>query len=502
MDAEAIQSDWVGRVIDGRFTLLQWLGGSGRSSVFLTELPGPQARKAAIKLIQDDGGDAEAEAHMAGWAATRPLSHPHLMRLILTGRCESEGTSVLYAVSEYADEVLSEILPERALTPAEAKEMLVPVIDALFYLHGKGLVHGHLKPSNILVVDDRLKISGDSLQRSGDTVKRTLGQSIYDAPEIVSETVSPAADLWGLGVTLVEALTQHPPVWDKYAAEDPAVPNSIPQPFAGIARGCLRADPMGRCTLDNVKNWLEADQPHNEPAGNSEKGAPEKSRMPMLVAAAIVVVAIVGIFMLRPHMEQALSPAAQAPSTGQQQAPSEAQSSAQQPAPEGPAAAESQPQEQSHDQTPSAPAAAQPVAQPVHEQASTPAAAQPAPPTALPQTPVSESEVSSAASPSGPPANSAVAEQVMPDIQPKALASIHGKFSVRIRANVDAAGNVSDATFDSEGPSQYFAKAAMQAAQKWKFKTVQAGGQAAPGAWILQFQFAHDGATVTPVAAH
>ncbi|MGC1460837.1 MAG: protein kinase, partial [Terracidiphilus sp.] len=481
MDEEAIQSDWVGRVIDGRFTLLQWLGGSGRSSVFLTELPGPQARKAAIKIIQDDGGDTEAEAHMAGWAATRPLSHPHLMRLILTGRCESEGTSILYAVSEYADEVLSEILPERALTPSEAKEMLAPVIDALFYLHGKDLVHGHLKPSNILVVDDRLKISGDSLQRSGDTVKQTLGQSIYDAPETASETVSPAADLWGLGVTLVEALTQHPPVWDKYAAEDPAVPESIPQPFAGIARGCLRADPMGRCTLDNVKSWLDADQPHNEPAGISEKSAPEKSRMPMLVAAAIVVVAIVGIFMLRPHKERASSPAAQVSSAAQQEASSAAQTSAQQPAPDGSAATEPQPQDQPQDQTAPAPAVAQPVAQQAHEQASTHAAAQKAPPPAVPQASVTESQVSSAASPSGPPANSAVAEQVMPDIQPKALASIHGKFSVRIRANVDAAGNVSDATFDSEGPSQYFAKAAMQAAQKWKFKTAQAGGQAAPG---------------------
>jgi serine/threonine-protein kinase len=122
------------------------------------------------------------------------------MRLILTGRCQSEGTAVLYAVSEYADEVLSEILPERALTPAEAKEMLAPVIDTLSYLHAKGLVHGRLKPSNILAVDDRLKLSGDSLQRSGGAVKQPLTQSIYDAPETASGTISPAADLWGLGV--------------------------------------------------------------------------------------------------------------------------------------------------------------------------------------------------------------------------------------------------------------------------------------------------------------
>ncbi len=74
IDAEAIQSDWVGRVIDGRFTLLQWLGGSGRSSVFLTELPGPQARKAAIKLIQTTAGTRKLL-----WLVGRRLAPFHIL---------------------------------------------------------------------------------------------------------------------------------------------------------------------------------------------------------------------------------------------------------------------------------------------------------------------------------------------------------------------------------------------------------------------------------------
>ena len=502
MSEEAIRSDWVGRVIDGRFTLLQWLGGSARSSVFLTELPGPQARKAAIKLIPDDGGDVAAEAHMAGWAATRPLSHPHLMRLILTGRCQSEDTAVLYAVSEYADEVLAEILPDRALTPTEAREMLAPVIDTLFYLHGKGLVHGHLKPSNVLVVDDRLKLSGDSLQEAGQTGKPASAQSIYDAPEAATEAISPAVDLWGLGVTLVEALTQHPPVWDRSADADPVVPESMPQPFAGIARGCLRADLMARCTLDNVKTWLGAGQPLSEPAGNTEKKAPAKRHVPMLVAASIVVLAIAGIIMLRPHKGQASSSAAPATTDAQPQAPEAAQPSAQEQTPEASAAAQPQAQAPARDQDqPPAPAAAPPVQEQAPAAAPTTAPAQPTSPSPVPQTPASESQVSNTIPSSGPPANSAVAEQVMPDIQPRALETIHGRFNVRVRVTVDAAGNVSNATFDSEGPSPYFAKAAMQAAQKWKFKPAQPVGQAAPGAWILQFQFTRDGTQVTAVAA-
>ena len=60
MTTAAIRSDWVGRIIDGRFTLLQWLGGSEWSGVYLTELQGPRSQKVAIKLIPADAGDAEA----------------------------------------------------------------------------------------------------------------------------------------------------------------------------------------------------------------------------------------------------------------------------------------------------------------------------------------------------------------------------------------------------------------------------------------------------------
>lgn len=494
MNAEAIRSDWVGQVIDGRFTLLKWLGGSERSSVFLTELPGPQARKAAIKLILAD--DAEAESFAAGWAVTRPLSHPNLMRLFQTGRCEMEDGVMLYAVSEYADEVLSEILPERPLTPPEAREMLAPIIDALYYLHGKGLVHGHLKPSNILVVEDRLKLSGDSLQLEGETGKRSSTRSIYEAPEAAEGTISPAADVWSLGATLVEALTQQPPAWDRSVEEDPVVPESMPQPFAGIARGSLRADPLGRCSLANAKTWLDGDQPDKEQTGQGEKKAAARNRAPMLVAAGIVVVAVAAVLFVGSHKTQTAPQTAQAAPDVQQQAPAAAPN----PTP-------------TQDQTPAADAAAPPQAQdqaPAGAAAAqTPAQAQPQPqnqvPAAAPlprqQTPVSESHASNAIPFGGPAANGAVAQQVMPDVLPKALASIHGSFKVRIRVTVDPSGNVSGATFDSEGPSQYFAKAAMQAAQKWKFKPAQAAGQAASSAWILQFLFTRDGAEVTHEAA-
>ena len=494
MIEDAIRSDWVGRVIDGKFTLLQWLGGTGRSGVFLTELPGSQARKAAIKLIQADVEDADALA--AGWSAAIDLAHPHLMRLFDTGRCKIDGAVLIYAVSECADEVLAEILQERALTPAETTEMLEPVVDTLSWLHGKGLVHGRLKPSNILVVEDELKLSVDCIHAIGEPGMHSPATGIYDAPEAVAGMVSPAADVWSLGVTLVEALTQRRPVLDG-ATGEPVVPDSIPQPFAGIAHGCLQTDPLGRCTLANVKAWLHAMTVPGEPVENTEKKVTRKLRGPVMIAAVVVVVAVIAVFAARSHPSQ---PSAAATSQAQPPASAPAQPQAQAQAQPPPAAA---PQGQDPATPASEPVPVQVQAQvpaaapvPAPAQNPSPAVTAPAPPQ---QAPASASQNSRGVAASAAPLNGEVVERVMPDALPAATRTIHGKVNVKVRVSVDTSGNVSNAEFDSAGPSQYFSKVALQAAQKWKFKPAQLDGQAVRSAWILQFQFAQDGTQVTPV---
>ena len=93
MDKETMRIEWVGQVVDGKFTLLQWLGGSQRGGTFLTELSGPQSQKAAIKLMP--AGAIGAEGHVAAWGVTATLAHPHLARLFHTGRCEVNTAPVL-----------------------------------------------------------------------------------------------------------------------------------------------------------------------------------------------------------------------------------------------------------------------------------------------------------------------------------------------------------------------------------------------------------------------
>ena len=111
MSRAAISRDWVGSFAADRFPLLQWLGGSQATGVFLTEWS-ENSQKAVIKLVPEDDQDAAARA--AAWETAATLSHPNLMKVYTHGRCEIDGVPCLYVVTEYADEVLAEILKRAA----------------------------------------------------------------------------------------------------------------------------------------------------------------------------------------------------------------------------------------------------------------------------------------------------------------------------------------------------------------------------------------------------
>ena len=248
-----IRSDWKGRVIAGKFPLLQWLGGTESSGVFLTELDGVKGRYATIKLFLVEAGEIPTTA----WAATRSLAHPNLVRIFDTGRCAVEGVKLHYVTMEFAGEVLSEIVAERRLLADETRQMIGPILEALSYLHNAGFVHGRLKPSNVVVVDSELKLSTDGLLDTRENGGHFEELGVRDAPELADGLITPAADVWSFGALLVEALTQQLPVWDGSPSTEPIVPKSMPQPFANIARDCLRLNPARRLTLNDIYACLE-----------------------------------------------------------------------------------------------------------------------------------------------------------------------------------------------------------------------------------------------------
>jgi TonB family protein len=431
MSNPGLWKTWKGRVVDGKFPLRQWLGGSEHSAVFLTERAGEASPQAAIKLIAGDG--AEADRQLAHWRAAAQLSHPHLMRIYEPGRCRLDGMPLIYVVMEYAEEDLSQILPQRPLTPAEVTDLLPPVLDALSYLHGKGFVHGRIKPSNVLAIGDQLKLSADQVVPQTELSSARRRRDAYDAPETAAGIVLPAGDVWSVGVTLVAALTQNVSFAEEGSANDPGLPGTIPEPFRGIARECLHLDPKRRCSIAEIQARLQ-------PAGRSVPAAPPEVLPPprsslkrgYITAAVLTIAVLVALIVFFSRGKSGTAPT---PPTTEQATPQTA------PAPKP-----------------------------------TPAVAEPA---------VTSSK--------GLPGRGDVVHQVLPDVSQSARKTITGTIKVTVRIEADPSGKVRAAKLKSAGPSRYFAEQALKAAQRWEFSPPQVNGQPMPSTWLLQFRFKRSG---------
>src|ERR1700676_952741 len=223
---------WEGQSVDGVFPLEHLLGGTSHGVVFETQF---QGQPAAIKLVP--GSPESIADRLASWKTAATLPHPNLIQISASGESVLGGMHCAYLVIERADENLADVLAKRPLTPVETREMLLPVLSALRYLHAKGFVHGNLKPSNILAFGEQLKISADSVVAGTDA----------------------ADDCHGIGVLLEQALGSG----DQSSA--------LPEPFAEIARNCLNLDPSLRWNIPPIEACFHTNSAHT-PSGRSRKG--------------------------------------------------------------------------------------------------------------------------------------------------------------------------------------------------------------------------------------
>ncbi|MGA9507064.1 MAG: TonB family protein [Candidatus Sulfotelmatobacter sp.] len=304
-----VAKKWEGRVVDGKFPLRQWLGASEHNAVFVTQRTGDGSQKATIKLIPADffsNGNFDEAAQLAQWADSAKLSHPHLIRIFEHGRGKIDDRDFLYVVMEYAEENLAQILPQRPLSPDEVKEMLPPAAETLAFLHRAGLVHGHLKPANILAVGNQLKISTDSVRRTGERDKQC--PNTFTAPEVAKTGPSPAADVWSLGATLVASLTQREPdIKNPASGNQVTIPESVPQPFRRIAERSLRVDPQQRCTINEILSQLGV--PESMPVKAADEPLPAKrsNRWLIIIPVIVAVLLLAILFGRKSHRSPASS---------------------------------------------------------------------------------------------------------------------------------------------------------------------------------------------------
>jgi serine/threonine protein kinase len=511
---------WEGHSIEGKFVLRQCLCSTEFNAVYLSELPEPPGQKAVLKLVA--AGSPAAEMQVGLWKRAAHLTHPNLLTIFDAGRCRLEDVPFIYAVMEFAEENLGEILPQRALTAEEVRDVLDPTLDVLVYLHGKGLVHGHLKPSNILATHDRLKLSSDSIFPIGEKRQLLRGRDLYDAPEMQSASVSAKEDVWSLGVTLVEALTQHPPVFSSEQSADPSVPRELPDLFLVIAKHALRRDPTHRWSVAEIAARLN-------PAPLAAAAA-IASTIPVAPIAPTTSASPLSV----PLSSEPAVPLAKMPAASEiplRREPRQVKrgnlslSDYLVPVLLGAAVFaglvfaiprlfnfRSQPSSTSASVTSGQPAASKPVESHDLQPAATPAVRAPekiasGEPPNKPKRPVEASSPAPAPAvlrtdPSpAPRAKTAgavvgrgeVLNEVLPRAPQKALSTIHGSFHVIVKAQVDAAGNVINAELDSPGPSRYFAGLAEKAARQWQFSGAETDGHGIPSAWLIRFEFSSSG---------
>ncbi len=413
---------WESLVINGAYRLRRFLARSDHSVVFLTANTGNTAADAAIKLIPAD--PARSEAQLARWNAVVALSHPHLIRLFDAGRCQLGGHPFLFVVMEYAEQSLAQILPRRALTLDEVRELLPPTLDALAFLHGKNLVHCRLKPPNFLVVNDQLKLSSDSVRPADAT----------------DSTITPAGDVWCLGATIVEALTQHPP--DEHG-QTRSLPDTLPSAFADTVRRCLNPNPAHRPAIADLGAQFKGAPPTPTVARAVPVAAPlTLPRKRFIVPASVAVLVLLALAWAGSRL---LHGRPKSPQPVTIPAPSVTQS-------------------------------AEPAAAPAATSAPTPAA-------------TSAAADASALSSRGPVA---VVHEEIPSVSRRARASIRGTIKVTIRVTVDRAGKVIGQSPENRGSSKYFTRVSGEAAGKWRFVADSQDSRQ----WLLQFEFTRSGTSV------
>ncbi|HSX22217.1 MAG TPA: serine/threonine-protein kinase [Gaiellaceae bacterium] len=200
-----------------RYTVERKLGSGGMATVFLardTVLDRPVALKVLAEHLADDDQFRERFLREARLAAK--FVHPNVVQVYDADEDERGP----FIVMEYVEgHTLADELKRRGrLPPAEVVGIGVQICAALDAAHAAGLVHRDIKPQNILLrPDGRVKIADFGIARSLAATRHTeigtvLGTAAYLAPEQArGEEVTPAADIYSLGVVLYELLTGRTP---------------------------------------------------------------------------------------------------------------------------------------------------------------------------------------------------------------------------------------------------------------------------------------------------
>ncbi|MFG3038488.1 serine/threonine-protein kinase [Streptomyces sp. NPDC048330] len=256
----------------GEYRLLRQLGAGGMGRVYLGRTAG--GRTVAVKVVRLDLADDPefrarfrqevAAARRVGGAWTAPVLD-----------ADTEGGHPWVATGYVAGPALTDAVQDFGPLPEPVVRTLgVGLAEALAHLHGLGLVHRDVKPSNVLLTLDGPRLIDFGIARALDaTTVLTRSGAVFGSPGFMSPEqanglpAGPASDVFSLGALLAYAATGTMPFGSGVSApvllyrvlhEEPDL-SELPGPLHSLVHDCLAKDPSARPTPERLRKLLDDD---------------------------------------------------------------------------------------------------------------------------------------------------------------------------------------------------------------------------------------------------
>ncbi|MFJ1732787.1 serine/threonine-protein kinase [Streptomyces sp. NPDC088254] len=208
--ARALASRCSADILAGRYRLDARIGSGGAADVY-RGFDLRLRRAVAVKVFRPGTGVEPEEGFSSEAVILARLQHPGLVTAYDAGRQDDRAYLVMQLVE---GSTLKARIAEGALSPRETAELGAGLARALAHAHAEGVVHRDVKPSNILLgASNRPYLTDFGISRLVDATTRTVtgtivGTAAYLSPEqVLGEPVGRPADIYALGLVLLECLT-------------------------------------------------------------------------------------------------------------------------------------------------------------------------------------------------------------------------------------------------------------------------------------------------------
>lgn len=311
--------------IAGRYRVDARLGGGGMADVFDAH-DEVLDRPVAVKLLRgiDEAGAARRFAEEI--RLTARVNHPNIVALYDAG--EHDGSPFL-VLERVTGGTLATEMAAGPMEPRRVADMGEQLASALSHSHAAGIVHRDVKPSNILLTDERsVRLADFGIAVTATATRLTVtgtiaGSAGYVSPEQVLGTGAGApSDIYALGLVLLECLTGAPP-WSGTTVEvalarisaDPPIPKNLPEGWAPLLRAMTARDPQDRPVIDAVGfalSRLAKDETYDTTLFAAPAPAPDR-RVPAVAGMSLAVLLISAFVTLTSQSPTPVAVAANAP---------------------------------------------------------------------------------------------------------------------------------------------------------------------------------------------